>query len=214
MPCRSTPRGAIQTRHMIRSMTGYGRGEAMMNGLRLTAEVRSVNHRFCEISVRLPRALSNFEAEARKLVTERLSRGKISVAVTWGGEGEHQAEPTATLRLDSKAADRYLELLRELKTKYGLTGEVDLKSFAALPNSFIWEDPASNPEHYGSLLREVVVKATEDILRMKELEGETLRGDLETRVRSEERRVGKEWRGGWAGKDGKKKRREVGGGDV
>ena len=85
-----------------------------MNGLRLTAEVRSVNHRFCEISVRLPRALSNFEAEARKLVTERLSRGKISVAVTWGGEGEHQAEPTATLRLDSKAADRYLELLREL----------------------------------------------------------------------------------------------------
>src|SRR5207249_12269239 len=58
----------------------------------------------------------------------------------------------------------------------------------ALPisNIFIWEDPASDPEHYGSLLREVVVKATEDILRMKELEGETLRGDLETRVRSEE----------------------------
>jgi len=170
-------------------MTGYGRGEAMMNGLRLTAEVRSVNHRFCEISVRLPRALSNFEAEARKLVTERLSRGKISVAVTWGGEGEHPAEPTATLRLDSKAADRYLELLRELKTKYGLTGEVDLKSFAALPNIFIWEDPASDPEHYGSLLREVVVKATEDILRMKELEGETLRGDLETRVESIRKRV-------------------------
>ena len=161
----------------------------MMNGLRLTAEVRSVNHRFCEISVRLPRALSNFEAEARKLVTERLSRGKISVAVTWGGEGEHQAEPTATLRLDSKAADRYLELLRELKTKYGLTGEVDLKSFAALPNIFIWEDPASDPEHYGSLLREVVVKATEDILRMEELEGETLRGDLETRVESIRQRV-------------------------
>src|SRR5207249_10310441 len=61
----------------------------------------------------------------------------------------------------------------------------------ALPisNIFIWEDPASDPEHYGSLLREVVVKATEDILRMKELEGETLRGDLETRVESIRKRV-------------------------
>jgi uncharacterized protein (TIGR00255 family) len=163
-------------------MTGYGRGEAMMNGLRLTAEVRSVNHRFCELSVRLPRALSTFEAEARKLVTERLSRGKIALAVTWGGEGEHQVEPSATLRLDVKAAERYLELLGELKAKYGLTGDLDLKSFAALPNIFVWEDPAADSDHYGALLREVVVKATEDIIRMKELEGETLRSDLEARL--------------------------------
>jgi len=183
------PRGAIQTRHMVRSMTGYGRGEVMMNGLRLTAEVRSVNHRFCELSVRLPRALSAFEAEARKLVTERISRGKLSLAVTWGGEGEHQAEPTATLRLDAHAADRYMELLGELKKKYGLVGDIDLKSFATLPNIFIWEEPASDAETYVSLLRDVVTKAADDIIRMKELEGEALRSDLETRVDSIRKRV-------------------------
>ncbi|HEY2924165.1 MAG TPA: YicC/YloC family endoribonuclease [Candidatus Eisenbacteria bacterium] len=170
-------------------MTGYGRGEVLMNGLRLTAEVRSVNHRFCELSVRLPRALSAFEAEARKLVTERISRGKISLAVTWGGEGEQQAEPTGTLRLDAHAADRYMELLGELKSKYGLVGDIDLKSFAALPNLFIWEEPASDADHYVSLLRDVVTKAADDIIRMKELEGEALRSDLETRVESIRNRV-------------------------
>jgi uncharacterized protein (TIGR00255 family) len=165
-------------------MTGYGRGEVMMNGLRLTAEVRSVNHRFCELSVRLPRTLSAFEAEARKLLTERLTRGKVSLAVTWGGEGERQAEPTATLNLDANTADRYMELIGQLKSKYGLSGDIDLKSFAGLPNIFVWEEPPSNAELYLSLLREVVTKAADDIIRMKELEGEALRADLEARVDS------------------------------
>ena len=170
-------------------MTGYGRGEALMNGLRLTAEVRSVNHRFCELSVRLPRALSTLEGEARKLLTERFTRGKISLAVTWGGEGEREAEPSATLRLDQNAADRYVALLRELKQKYGLTGDIDLRSLATLPNIFVWEEPASDSDHYVALLREVIAKASEDMIRMKELEGETLRDDLETRVESIRKRV-------------------------
>ena len=174
---------------MVRSMTGYGRGEVMLNGLRLTAEVRSVNHRFCELSVRLPRALSVLEGEARKLLTERFTRGKISLGVTWGGEGEAQAEPSATLRVDAHAADRYVALLRELKTKYGLAGDIDLRSFASLPNLFVWEEPTADSEAYAAMLREVILKAAEDMVRMKELEGETLRTDLETRVDSIRTRV-------------------------
>jgi uncharacterized protein (TIGR00255 family) len=170
-------------------MTGYGRGEVMLNGLRLTAEVRSVNHRFCELSVRLPRALSILEGEARKLLTERFTRGKISLGVTWGGEGEAQAEPSATLRVDAHAADRYVALLRELKAKYGLAGDIDLRSFASLPNLFVWEEPTADSEAYAAMLREVILKAAEDMVRMKELEGETLRTDLETRVDSIRARV-------------------------
>jgi uncharacterized protein (TIGR00255 family) len=170
-------------------MTGYGRGEVMLNGLRLTAEVRSVNHRFCELSVRLPRALSALEGEARRLLTERLTRGKISLGVTWGGEGEQQAEPSATLRLDAHAADRYMTLLRELKSKYGLTGDIDLRSFASLPNVFVWEEPTADSDAYAAMLREVVLKAAEDMVRMKEMEGEALRTDLEARVDSIRNRV-------------------------
>jgi len=133
--------------------------------------------------------LSVLEADVRKLLTERLTRGKISLAVTWGGEGEHQPEPSATLRLDARAADRYVTLLRELKQKYGLTGDIDLRSFASLPNIFIWEEPESDTDHYAAILREVVGKAAEDMIRMKEIEGETLRSDLEARVESIRKRV-------------------------
>src|SRR6266487_1650275 len=151
---------------MIRSMTGYGRGEVVVGGLRLAAELRSVNHRFCELSARLPRALAAYEAEARKIVQERTNRGKVSLVVTWGGDGDDR-EPTGTLTLDERTADRYMELLQAVKRKYGLTGDVDLGTFAALPSIFVWGETGRDPEFYLGLLREVVTTATEDMIRMK-----------------------------------------------
>jgi len=170
-------------------MTGYGRGEVVVNGLRLTAEVRSVNHRFCELSARLPRMLSAYEAEARKVLSDSLTRGKISLVVMWG-EGEREAEPVGTLKLDERTAGRYLELLGALKNKYGLKGEMDIQSFASLPNLFVWEEPETDPEFYLTMLRKVVTEATEDVIRMKEEEGKALRKDLEARVESIRSRVG------------------------
>jgi uncharacterized protein (TIGR00255 family) len=167
---------------MIRSMTGYGRGEVVVDGLRLAAEVRSVNHRFCELSARLPRTLGTFEHEARKIVQERSVRGKINLVVTWGEEGEDGREPTGTLTLDERAADRYMELLQALQKKYGLQGAVDVGTFATLPNLFVWSEMRRDPEFYLGILREVVTAATEDMIRMKETEGAALRKDLEVRV--------------------------------
>lgn len=167
---------------MVRSMTGYGRGEALTDGLRLAAEVRSVNHRFCEVSARLPRAFAPFEAEARKIVQDHVSRGKLSVVVTWGQEGEESSEPGGTLTLDERAAERYVELLRSVKSKYGLPGDVDLGTIASLPNVFTWQEPGRSPEFYLGLLREALEKATKDLVRMKETEGEALKKDLSARV--------------------------------
>ena len=168
---------------MIRSMTGYGRGEVVVDGLRLAAEVRSVNHRFCELSARLPRTLGIYEHEARKIVQERSVRGKINLVVTWGGEeGEDGREPTGTLTLDERAADRYMELLKALQHKYGLSGTVDVATLTSLPNLFVWSEMRRDPEFYLGILREVVTAATEDMIRMKETEGAALRADLEARV--------------------------------
>ncbi|HET9251195.1 MAG TPA: YicC/YloC family endoribonuclease [Candidatus Eisenbacteria bacterium] len=176
---------------MIRSMTGYGRGEVLVDGLRLAAEVRSVNHRFCELSARLPRALASYEAEARKIVMERTNRGKITLAVTWGENGEEVHDPTGTLSLDERAADRYMELLQALKKKYSLSGDVELQTFASMPNLFVWSEVRRDPEFYLGLLRDVVTAATEDMIRMKETEGSALRKDLEMRVESVRDRVAK-----------------------
>lgn len=174
---------------MVRSMTGYGRGEVAVDGLRLTAEVRSVNHRFCEISARLPRTLSAFEGEVRQVLQSRLTRGKISLVVSWGGDTEEGREPAATLQLDERNAERYLEILSVLQNKYRLPGRVDIASFAALPNLFLWEEPEADRERHLQLLIDVVTRATEDAIRMKEREGGMLRLDLEARVRSIQERV-------------------------
>lgn len=174
---------------MIRSMTGYGRGEASVDGLRLTAEVRSVNHRFCEIGARLPRTLATFEGDVRQVLQTRLTRGKVTLVVAWGSEGEEGREPTAMLRLDERNAERYVELLGAMKRKYGLPGDVDIASFAALPNLFVWEEPEADRDRHLALLLDVVTRAAEDAIRMKEREGEMLQQDLEARVRSIRERV-------------------------
>ncbi len=166
---------------MVRSMTGYGRGEALTDGLRLAAELRSVNHRFCEVSARLPRAFATFEAEARKIVQDQVSRGKLTLVVSWEDGGE-SGEPGSTLSLDERAAARYVELLRGAQAKLGLPGEVDLRTLATLPNVFTWEEPGRAPDFYLGLLRDVVEKATRDLIRMKETEGESLKRDLASRA--------------------------------
>jgi uncharacterized protein (TIGR00255 family) len=167
---------------MVRSMTGYGRGEALTDGLRLAAELRSVNHRFCEVSARLPRAFSAFEGEARKIVQDHVSRGKVTLVVTWGADGEDGSEPGGTLTLDERAADRYMDLLRRVQAKYGLSGEVDVRTFASLPNIFTWQEPGRSTEFYLGVLREVVEKAVRELIRMKETEGEALKRDLASRA--------------------------------
>ncbi len=174
---------------MVRSMTGYGRGEVVVDGLRLAAEVRSVNHRFCELSARLPRALAAYEAEARKIIQERTQRGKINLVVSWGDDGDDGREPLGSLKLDERTADRYMELLQALKTKYGLSGDVDIKTFAGLPSIFVWAEEGRDPDYYLGLLRQVVSRATDDFIKMKETEGEALRKDLEARIDGIRRRV-------------------------
>jgi len=165
-------------------MTGYGRGEVVSDGLRLGAEVRSVNHRFCEVSARLPRAFASYEAEARKIIQDRVSRGKVTLVATWGADGEEGAEPAGVLTLDERAADRYMELLQALKRKYDLAGDVDVKTFAALPNLFTWEEPGRSPDFYVDLLRRAVSSAVDELIATKETEGAALRRDLAARVDS------------------------------
>ena len=127
-------------------MTGYGRGEVVVDGLRLAAEVRSVNHRFCELSARLPRALAAYEAEARKIIQERTQRGKINLIVSWGGDGEDGREPAGVLKVDDQTADRYIELLQGLKKKYTLSGDVDIKTLAGMPSLFVWTEEGRDPD--------------------------------------------------------------------
>ena len=163
---------------MIRSMTGYGAAELERDGQRLNAEIRSVNHRFCEVSIRAPKLVSLFEDQIRLLIQERLSRGKVNLTITWSGAGD----AGEVLKLNDVVADRYVALLEQLRQRYHLDSGLDLRTLSTLPDVFTWEHTALSDEETWSLVRAVVDQACDNMEAMKAREGEALARDFEHRL--------------------------------
>lgn len=163
---------------MIRSMTGYGMAELERSGQRLSAEIRSVNHRFCEVSVRAPKVALLFEDQIRQLIQDRFSRGKFNLTITWAGVGEEGGQ----LKLNEGVADRYVAAMKQLQERYGLKGEIDLRTLAGLPDLFTWEHSTFSDEEAWTLVKEVVEKSCESMNGMKAREGAALAADLSKRL--------------------------------
>jgi uncharacterized protein (TIGR00255 family) len=163
---------------MIRSMTGYGSADLERDGQRLTAEIRSVNHRFCEVSVRAPKVVGLFEDQIRQLISERFSRGKFNLTITWSGAGE----AGEVLKLNETVADRYVALLDQLRKRYKIEHGLDLKTLAGLPDVFEWEHTSMSDEETWGLVKKLVLDACDNMNGMKAREGSALAKDLESRL--------------------------------
>ncbi len=164
---------------MIRSMTGYGSADIERNGQRLEAEIRSVNHRYCEVSLRAPKIVGLFEDQIRQLVQERYSRGKFNLTITWGGAGESGE----VLKLNEAVADRYVALFRQLESRYQVNSSLDVRTLATLPDVFTWEHSALSDEETWELVKSVVNKACDNMSAMKEREGQALARDFDHRLK-------------------------------
>ncbi len=163
---------------MIRSMTGYGSAELERSGQRLTGEVRSVNHRFCEVSLRGPKVALAFEDQIRQLIQDRFSRGKFNLTITWVGAGD-QGE---VLKLNEPVAQRYVDLMSHLKERFALAGEIDIRTLASLPDLFTWEHTAMSDEESWSLVKDVVERSCDSMNLMKDREGAALSRDFDKRL--------------------------------
>ena len=163
---------------MIRSMTGYGSAEIEKNGHRLSAEIRSVNHRFCEVSMRGPKMVLAFEDQVRQLIAERFSRGKFNLSISWAGAGE-QGD---VLKLNEGVADRYFALMETLRTRFGLKGDIDLRTLATLPDLFTWESAHISDEETWDMLKRLIGKVCDSMNSMKDREGAALAADLDKRL--------------------------------
>lgn len=172
---------------MIRSMTGYGAAELGTEQGRLSAEVRSVNHRYCEISLRLPRSVSGLEGPVRQLLTDRLARGKINLAVSWEG----YEEAGGRLKVNHDVARQYVEAMTELKAKYNLGGEIDVRAVATLGDVFQWERAAVDEDKLWAQVKQVIDGAIENMAQMKQREGDALLREFETRLHRVEELLGR-----------------------
>ena len=155
---------------MIRSMTGYGAAEADLGGQKLRVELHSVNHRFAEIAVRLPRALSHFEPPLRNLLMQNLGRGKITFIATWEGRDEG----SRPVRIDVDRAKRYMDDLRRLKSALKLNGDLNMQTVLALPDVVVTSaEPAAGDEAWVTL-EAAARSAITELLRMRDNEGKSL----------------------------------------
>jgi uncharacterized protein (TIGR00255 family) len=159
-------------------MTGFGRAELERGGRVLAAEIRSVNHRYLELSLRLPRAFMALEGRLRTHLQERLDRGKVNLGVSWKGQGDEGTLLTADLDL----AGRYVDALQALRGRFGFREPVTLNHLVGLPDLFTWTDPTVDLEGGWEHLRETVDRAIQDLVSMRAHEGKALAEDLLARA--------------------------------
>src|SRR5690606_40145625 len=173
----------LETGSRLLSMTGYGRGEGPVGVRRVQVEIRTVNHRFSEMSFRLPRSIAMLENRMRETIQSRISRGKITVNVTIDGIDAPVTRP----RLNEEIAASYFEILNELRQRFALSGDLDLGTFLSLPDVLVWESEEITEEAAWSQLEPVLEAAVQDVHAMKMREGENLARDVRERLAAIER---------------------------
>ncbi len=162
---------------MIRSMTGFGRAAFEVEGVGFSVEIRSVNHRHLDASVRLPRLLSALETEVKRRLRARFGRGKVDVSV-----GFAQAAGPGDLELDRDVARRYYAFAAELARELGMPGELDVATLLSLPGVTRMVERALPEDAAGEALLRAVEQAAEASDAMRRREGEALEAELRARL--------------------------------
>ncbi|MGI5988836.1 MAG: YicC/YloC family endoribonuclease [Lachnospiraceae bacterium] len=159
---------------MVRSMTGFGRCEYTEGGQKAVVEIKSVNHRFLEMSVRMPKKLGSLETNVREEVKKYACRGKIDVSITY----ENNDAAAVQLQYNKNVAQSYMEILSQMKQDFGLTDSVTLKDLASFPDVITEQEAEQDTDELWAFLKKAVDGAGEQFAKVREAEGENLKADL------------------------------------
>jgi uncharacterized protein (TIGR00255 family) len=163
---------------MIKSMTGYGKGRAGADGISLMIEIKSVNHRYCEVGVKAPRFLLPWEAEIRKRVGERLKRGKIDIFIN-----QEFTDAAAVLPvLNRPLAVAYAELFAQMRNEFALAGETSLALLASQKDVVVLREREPDEERVRSFVSDALSAALDQLEKMRLAEGGATLQDLQARI--------------------------------
>ena len=162
---------------MVKSMTGYGRAVETVNGREFTVELRSVNNRYLDCAVKLPRALSFAEDAVKQAVKGAISRGKVDVFISLRSESAQDVKIT----LNAPMVDGYIAAMRQMAKDYGIREDISVSLLSRMPDVFTVDKPEVDEEQLLSDLLSVVNKALERYDAMRTAEGKALENDLRSR---------------------------------
>ena len=159
---------------MIKSMTGYGRAERATEEYKFSVEIKSVNNRYLDIGIKMPRQLGMLESSIRAELKNYIGRGKVDVYITY----EDLKEANMQVKYNSKIAGEYLKYLRQMAEEFGIDDDVRVSTLSKYPDVLTMEEEPADPEQLWENLRVTLCEAAENFVSARIREGEFLRNDL------------------------------------
>ena len=160
---------------MIRSMTGFGHGEVSNDkNQKVTVEMKSVNHRYCDISLKLPKKLAMFEANIRNIMKEYASRGKIDIYVSY----EDLSETAVSLHYNQAMSEEYMQVFKKMQEDFNIETKITAEALAKYPEVVTIEEVQQDEEVWWELLEAALRQAAEKFVETRTIEGANLKRDL------------------------------------
>lgn len=159
---------------MIKSMTGFGRCEVAENNRKFTVEMKSVNHRYLDVNIKMPKKLNFFESAIRTELKKYISRGKVDIFITY----EDFSESNTTIRYNREVAAEYLKYLDQMAEEFQLDNDVRVSTLSKYPEVFSMEEQTMDEEELWKELQKAVAGAAEGFVQTRIVEGENLKEDL------------------------------------
>lgn len=163
---------------MLKSMTGYGRQESLTEGRKILVEIRSVNQRFTDYSIKLPKHLGFLEERVRNFVSECITRGKVDIYISV----ESYEEADKDIRLNSALAESYINALKQLRDEFDLRDDISVMGVAKFTDIFKAERRDEDQDKIWELVKGVMTDAMDELIAMREREGERIEKDLIERI--------------------------------
>lgn len=170
---------------MIRSMTGYGNAQGVKNGLNITVEIKSVNHRYFEFSSRVPRTYGFLDEKLKGFLQEKISRGKVECYV----QIEAAEEADVVVDINHALLSGYIDAFKELSERYGIENDATVTSVSRLNDIFTIRKGVADEDAISAAVLAVADEAVGKFLSMRQTEGERLKKDIIARVATIEERV-------------------------
>lgn len=159
---------------MIKSMTGFGRAEVTDENRKFTVEIKSVNHRYLDVGIKMPKKLNFFESAIRNLLKEYIERGKVDVFISY----EDYTEDNYALKYNEDIAAQYLAHLKAMSEKFGIENDIRVSTLSRYPEVFTMEEQSIDEKELWAVLERALRGAAEQFVQSRIVEGERLRSDL------------------------------------
>lgn len=163
---------------MVKSMTGFGRFEVSEAERKMTVEIKSVNHRYLDLNVKMPKKLNFFETAIRNLLKEYIERGKVDVFITY----EDYSENNVCIKYNRDVAKEYLTYIRKMQKEFGLKEDFGAATLSKYPEVLVMEEQEVNEEELWKMLETALRKAAEQFTNSRIQEGEHLKKDLTAKL--------------------------------